>query len=285
MMAAKKKTDHTNISRLNMAAYKSRNSYNPQKQHGLALPLTLILLLVMTLIGIATLRSTTMEENMTANSRLRQVAFNAAESALREAERVAEGLSGRKRRVLFFGRDASGEPRLGPDESLPNIGDTCQGDNIDDDEVDLDSDEGGFCTPAQFTSPASVDAAGERWEDSTLDVWNNPDRHIEYRDFDNTNLNLNGVIEAPKYIIEFLGNYDYKEPNVRLATEPSIRPEFAGVYRGNCRSTEDNSLTPPNDSWPYCAADPSVYRITVRATAGPTARQAVVMLQSTLRIP
>jgi len=265
------------ITTTNKANHNRKRLYgiNAYKQHGLALPLTLILLLVMTLIGIATLRSTTMEENMTANSRLRQVAFNAAESTLREAEVVAERLTGQKRRVLFFGTDpVSGEPKLRPDENLPNKGDNCEG------------GDGGYCTPAQFTSPVTVPVPnGERWEDPDLDVWNNPDRHIEYSDFANTNLNLNGVVEAPKYIIEFLGNYDYKEPNVRLASQPDIRPEFEGAYRGNCRNAESNELTPPNDVWPYCASDPSVYRVTVRATAGPPARQAVGMLQSTIRIP
>jgi len=265
MITATKQADNYAIHSHGIKAY---------KQQGLALPLTLILLLVMTLIGVATLRSTTMEENMTANSRLRQVAFNAAESTLREAEVVAQQLTGQETRALFFGLDTvTGSPKVRPDDNLANQGDNCEG------------GDGGFCTPAQFTSGASPAPDGERWEDPNLDVWNNPDRHIEYSDFANTNLNLNGVFEAPKYIIEFLGNYDYREPNVRLASQPNIRPKFEGAYRGNCRDAVSNTLTPPNDEWPYCASDPSVFRVTVRATAGPPARQAVVFLQSTLRVP
>lgn len=261
MMAPRKKTSLKNLSHLNISVCKA---YNPQKQQGLALPLTLILLLVMTMIGIATLRSTTMEENMTANSRLRQVAFNAAETTLREAETVVENLTGQSKRALFFG---VGLTR--PIDTQVNTGDTCTD---------------GYCTAAQFTSPLSADPEGERWEDPVLDVWNNADRHIEYSNFADTDLDLNGVIEAPKYIIEFLGNYDYKEVNVALATTPNVRPEFDGEYRGNCRN-DTNSLTSPNDIWPYCASDPGVYRVTVRATAGPPARQAIVTLQSTLRVP
>jgi len=257
----------------NRARLHGNNAY---KQKGLALPLTLVLLLVMTLIGVATLRSTTMEENMTANSRLRQVAFNAAESALREAEIVSERLNGDEIRAKFFGLDiVTGLPKPRPDDSIPNQGDNCEG------------GDGGFCTPAQFTSGASPTPNGERWEDPVLNVWNNPERHIEYSGFADPQLNFeeNGVIEAPKYIIEFLGNYDYREPNVRLTSQPNVRPKFEGAYRGNCRDAELNTLTPPNDEWPYCASDPRVFRVTVRATAGPPARQAVVFLQSTLRVP
>ena len=78
------------------------NSLPHNKQNGIALPLTLILLFAMTLLGIATLRTTTIEENMSANSRLRQVAFNAAETTLRDAELNIQSLVGTGRRNIFF---------------------------------------------------------------------------------------------------------------------------------------------------------------------------------------
>src|SRR3546814_18855543 len=53
---------------------------------GAALIVRLILLLVMTLLGLASLRGAIMEERMAANMYDRSLGFQAAEAALREAE-------------------------------------------------------------------------------------------------------------------------------------------------------------------------------------------------------
>lgn len=58
----------------------------PRHQHGISLVVTLILLLMMTLLGLAVLRNTTLEERMSANMLDRTYQFQAAESALRQAE-------------------------------------------------------------------------------------------------------------------------------------------------------------------------------------------------------
>lgn len=58
----------------------------PHGQRGAALVVVLILLLVMTLLGLASLRGTLMEERMSANLYDRNLAFQAAEAALREGE-------------------------------------------------------------------------------------------------------------------------------------------------------------------------------------------------------
>lgn len=59
-------------------------------QKGVALFVVLMLLLVVTILGLSSLRSTVMEERMSANMFDRSLGFHAAESALREAEaRVA----------------------------------------------------------------------------------------------------------------------------------------------------------------------------------------------------
>lgn len=262
------------INRSNDRTQKLSNAGVVSNQRGIALPLTLILLFVMTLIAIVMLRVTTVEENMSASSRLRQIAFNAGESTLTEAERFVRSLNGERRRSLFFGNNdtpGSGEESIiRPDPNIKNKGDTCND---------------GYCTPAKYTSLASVQPQGERWEDPLLDVWNDDDRHIEYANFDNSNLKNEGVLNAPKYIIEFLGNYDYRGENLNLNSDPTVRPKYNGEFSGNCRDSSTNALTPPNDVWPYCASDPAVYRITVRATAGPTARQSVVFMQSILQVP
>ena len=60
--------------------------FRPKTQQGATLVVVLILLLVMTLLGLASLRGTVLEERMSANLLDRSLAFQVAESALREAE-------------------------------------------------------------------------------------------------------------------------------------------------------------------------------------------------------
>ena len=60
-----------------------------QQQRGISLLVVLVLLLIMTLLGLAILRGTMMEERMTANMYERSLAFQAAESALRQGEVIA----------------------------------------------------------------------------------------------------------------------------------------------------------------------------------------------------
>lgn len=57
-----------------------------KSQHGAVLIVSLLLLVVLTLLGVAGMRNTTLEEKMAGNSRDIQLAFNAAEAALRQAE-------------------------------------------------------------------------------------------------------------------------------------------------------------------------------------------------------
>jgi len=55
-------------------------------QKGAALIMSLVILLIMTVVGVAGMQSTVMEEKMAGSLRNRSVAFQAAESALRDAE-------------------------------------------------------------------------------------------------------------------------------------------------------------------------------------------------------
>ena len=66
-------------------------AHAPVRQRGVTLVVVLILLLVVTLIALASLRGTLMEERMSSNVRDRSLAFQAAEAALREGEAVAAG--------------------------------------------------------------------------------------------------------------------------------------------------------------------------------------------------
>lgn len=60
-------------------------------QRGVSLVVVLILLLIMTLLGLAVLRSTLLEERMSANLLDRNLSFQSAEAALREGEALAAG--------------------------------------------------------------------------------------------------------------------------------------------------------------------------------------------------
>lgn len=59
-----------------------------RRQRGVSLVIVLVLLIVTSLLGIAVLRSSAMQERMSANLRDRSLAFQAAESALRYAQDV-----------------------------------------------------------------------------------------------------------------------------------------------------------------------------------------------------
>lgn len=64
----------------------ARRPAPPHARRGATLVVVLILLLVMTLLGLASLRSTVLEERMTSNLLDRSLGFQVAEAGLREAE-------------------------------------------------------------------------------------------------------------------------------------------------------------------------------------------------------
>ncbi len=66
-----------------------KNFHFSARQQGVSLLVVLILLLLMTILGLAVLRGTTLEERMTANLYDRSLSFQAAESALRQGEALA----------------------------------------------------------------------------------------------------------------------------------------------------------------------------------------------------
>lgn len=80
-------------------------SHLRHEQRGVALPMGLVILVVMMLIGVAAIQSTTLDEKMAGNETDRNRAFQAAEAALRDAER--DFTSG--------GRDLSGLSAFSPD--------------------------------------------------------------------------------------------------------------------------------------------------------------------------
>jgi len=68
----------------------NNHSYkNIEHQNGVVLIMALVILFAMTLIGITSMNTTSLEERIASNYRDRQVAFQAAEAALRQGERDA----------------------------------------------------------------------------------------------------------------------------------------------------------------------------------------------------
>lgn len=61
------------------------------KQSGVVLIVSLIMLLLLTLIGVSGVQTTALEEKMASNSRDQNIAFQAAEAALRAGEALIEG--------------------------------------------------------------------------------------------------------------------------------------------------------------------------------------------------
>lgn len=94
----------------------------PRQQRGVALVVVLILLLIMTLLGLASLRSTLLEERMTGNLFDRSLAFQAAEAGLRQGEVVAATLGSPPTGSTCNAAGVCGPPAAGVDRSLGTVG-------------------------------------------------------------------------------------------------------------------------------------------------------------------
>ncbi|MEE8428744.1 MAG: PilX N-terminal domain-containing pilus assembly protein [Gammaproteobacteria bacterium] len=71
---------------------KTRNGSSRSRQRGVVLVVSLMILLVMTVIGITATQSSSLEERMAGNARDHNLAFQAAESAIRDAENFLDGI-------------------------------------------------------------------------------------------------------------------------------------------------------------------------------------------------
>lgn len=62
-----------------------RNPYVPRKQSGVALVMSIVLLIIMTIVGVSLLSGTVLQERMSGNMRLQALAFEAASAGIAEA--------------------------------------------------------------------------------------------------------------------------------------------------------------------------------------------------------
>lgn len=69
------------------------SGYGPYDQQGVALFISLVVLIVITLLGMSSIQTTTLQQKMTANQQLSAFAFQGAEAALTDAERQLETAS------------------------------------------------------------------------------------------------------------------------------------------------------------------------------------------------
>lgn len=147
-------------------------------QRGAALIISLILLVLITMVGVASLRNVVLEEKMASNFYDRSLAFQSAEAGLRAGEAVAVA-------------QASATPRHAQALALaiPTSPAQC-----------ATSCSGGLCSAPGIH-------CDERWAISGFTGWTNA-----------TGVTLNAQAgSAPQYFVEFLGNTfpcDPDQPNI-----------------------------------------------------------------------
>lgn len=135
-------------------------------QRGLALILSLLLLVVLSIIGVSVMQSTLMEERMAGNTKDRAIAFQAAEAALRDAEACIRADPDGKFNPLW-------------EEFIPALG-SCSG---------------GICRSAPGTPKwPSLISDDNAWTNATLQFGAKTAVG-----------SLTGVASQPRYLIEYQG--------------------------------------------------------------------------------
>ena len=162
---------------------------NHQQQNGSVLIIGLVMLLLITFIGISAISTSRLEMKMANNDRSRQLAMQAAEAALREGEQVVASTNAASLALAVNG------------------GDTCSG---------------GYCTTRglyisdkntnQNAEWCDSDYIPERWQTgcggTSLEVWTTAGRSFEY-----SGTAIPDVVQAPRYIIEYIRDVDcYDSP-------------------------------------------------------------------------
>lgn len=159
-------------------------SHTPKSERGAALIISLILLVLITLVGVASLRNVVLEEKMAANYYDRSLAFQSAEAGLRAGEGVAVA-------------QASTTPKHAQALALAVPTDNTQCSS---------SCSGGLCSaPGEFCEG--------RWEMTGFTGWTSA-----------TGVTLNTQAgSAPQYFVEFLGNTFPCDPSTPLVNTTCAR--------------------------------------------------------------
>ena len=177
----------------------------PRKQRGAVLIISLMFLVLLTIIGVSGISSTTVEERMAANSRDHETAFQAAESALRDAEIDLEpaigGTNNRDAAVWALGAAALAAAPV-------NV--SCAG-----------AFTGGVCTNGPSSPPGNAYktqiVTAPAWNWGTADVVNA--NTVIYGTYTGARpIPSTMVSRQPRYVIEYLPEKDFLDtlvtPNV-----------------------------------------------------------------------
>lgn len=149
-------------------------TYKTRDQQGAALIVALIFLVVITLLGLSSIRTAVQEERMTSNYLDRNLAFQAAEAALRAGEAAA---------VAQYAAGNSGFPNNG---IYNDVDSTCIAPPA--------------CTNGLCTNPDKDCTL--RWDDPAFSGWVD------------VNLSLTSTVGGtPQYFVEYLGNNHPCEPS------------------------------------------------------------------------
>lgn len=125
------------------------------KQSGVVLMVSLIMLLLLSVIGVTGSQTTVLEEKMAGNDRDRNIAFQAAEAALRGGEQMIETLT-----IADFDSGTDNDGLFDNDGSLLDIDDDTKPDNKDD--ATWDSDPA-ITSSIEYSTPIALIAAQPRF--------------------------------------------------------------------------------------------------------------------------
>lgn len=178
----------------------------PRRERGAALIISLILLVLITLVGVASLRNVVLEEKMSANFYDRSLAFQAAEAALRAGEAVAAAQAPNHTQSKARGTPAD----------ATQCSSTCSG---------------GLCSPPGYYDAGEyVPVCEGRWELAGFSGW-----------VDATGVSLNTQAgDVPQYFVEFMGDNFPCDPN-----QPTLNKTCAR-YRVTARSQGDRTNANPS---------------------------------------
>ncbi len=172
----------------------NKTGFSYKHQRGAVLAVSLILLLVLTVLGVATMDTSGLELKMASNNRDRQMAFQAAEAALVSAELDIDA-------AVFNPNDYQAG---------------CSGANCF-----TATCNNGLCFNGTYTAGntqfqcALGAPADDLWLDTVLNVWNDPTKHLL------PNPVVTGVTNQPRYIIEFICYTEKGDGTVFDGTNPN----------------------------------------------------------------
>ena len=122
-------------------------------QGGAVLAVSLVFLVILTLVGVSAMQNTMLEEKMAGNVKDRNLAFQNAESAIREAELFIEG-------VVSLGNFTGSGGLYGLTDAEPDFGATATW-NTTGNHVQSSSDFGAYTSPRYFIKQHTIVSGAE----------------------------------------------------------------------------------------------------------------------------